>query len=42
MDSTNTPKPVPKTGDYDTPLLWLGMLIMGLISGIIVKRYFYK
>ena len=31
---TNTPKPqpVPKTGDTGNPLLWVGMILLGLIG----------
>ena len=29
---TNTPKPNPKTGDTSSPLLWLGMILLGLLG----------
>lgn len=37
---TATPSKVPKTGDSASPLLWLGMILLGLpgACGIVVKR----
>ena len=38
--ATATPSKVPKTGDSASPLLWLGMILLGLTGacGIVVKR----
>jgi LPXTG-motif cell wall-anchored protein len=40
---TNNPKPhvVPKTGDADNPLLWVGLILIGLIGigGLTLGKY---
>ena len=38
--STATPNPVPKTGDSANPVLWLGLILLGLagISGLAVSK----
>ena len=40
---TNTPKPqpVPKTGDTDNPMLWVGLILIGLIGigGLTLGKY---
>ena len=38
---TVTPKPVPKTGDNDNPVLWLGLILLGLIGFAAIGRIVY-
>ena len=37
---TNTPKPMPKTGDTSSPVLWIGLIVLGLVTaGFIVTKW---